>query len=274
LLRIWSWNVNGLDLWDRLHGDVVDIALLQEARRPPAGWPLPIAPDPADEWRTLGWMKGAWSRRTAIVQVTDTYPIRPIPLTTIDRVAPEALPVSRPGTLAAAQVDLGDETITLVSMYGMWERSISGPQIIYADASAHRLISDLAALIPTQRGHSLIAAGDLNILNRYGEHGDPYWKGRYTTVFDRAAAMGLVFVGPQAPNGRQADPRPAELPEGSLDVPTYHTRGQGPLGATRQMDFVFASQAFASRLSVRALNNDPEEWGPSDHCRILIEIQL
>ena len=205
MLRIWSWNVNGLDLWDRLYADGIDIALLQEALRPPAGWPLPIAPDPAGEWRTAGWWDVPhWRRRTAIAQVSDNYPIRPIALTTFDEAEPDSLSVSRPGTLAAANVDVGDETITLVSMYGMWERPISGPSIIYADASAHRLLSDLAALIPTRRGHSLIAAGDLNILNGYGEHGDAYWKARYTTVFDRAAAMGLVFVGPQAPNGRQA----------------------------------------------------------------------
>lgn len=86
--------------------------------------------------------------------------------------------------------------------------------------------------------------------------------------------MGLEFIGPQAPNGRQAKPRPTELPEGSLDVPTYHTLRQGPMGATRQMDFVFASESLATRLSVRALNSDTEEWGLSDHCRIAIELQV
>jgi hypothetical protein len=96
---------------------------------------------------------------------------------------------------------------------------------------------------------------------------------RYATVFDRAEAMGLRFVGPQAPYGRQANPWPAELPEGSRDVPTYHTWRQGPMGATRQLDFVFASHALADRLAVRALNTDLDEWGPSDHCRVLIELQ-
>jgi hypothetical protein len=90
-------------------------------------------------------------------------------------------------------------------------------------------------------------------------------------VFDRAEAMGLRFVGPQAPDGRQADPRPDELPDSSQDVPTYHTAAQGPAGATRQLDFVFCSQALDGRVQVRALNT-PEEWGPSDHCRILIDI--
>ena len=92
-------------------------------------------------------------------------------------------------------------------------------------------------------------------------------------MFDRAEAMGLRFVGPQAPYGRQANPWPAELPEGSRNVPTYHTRQQGSMGATRQLDFVFASHALADRLSVRALNTGPDEWGLSDHCRVAIELQ-
>jgi hypothetical protein len=271
-VRIWSWNINGLNLWDRLDPVEVDIALLQEAPRPPPGWILPTAPDPAGPWRTDGWLEERWSRRTAIIQMSETYPIQRLDLTTFAEASPGALPVSRPGTLAAANVAIGNDTITLVSMYGMWERQVSGPQLIYADGSAHRLLSDLSVLITSRRGHNIIAAGDLNILNCYGEDGDAYWQARYTSVFDRAAAMGLAFVGPQAPNGRQADPRPGELPETSRDVPTYHTRGQGPMGATRQMDFVFASESIASRLSVRALNNDPGEWGPSDHCRIAIEV--
>jgi hypothetical protein len=127
--------------------------------------------------------------------------------------------------------------------------------------------------VPDARSHRVIAAGDLNILYQYGEHGDSYWTARYGTVFDRAEAMGLRFVGPQAPDGRQANPWPAELPEGSLNVPTYHTSKQGPMGATRQLDFVFVSHALADRLTVRALNTDPPEWGPSDHCRVAIELQ-
>lgn len=80
------------------------------------------------------------------------------------------------------------------------------------------------------------------------------------------------MVGPQAPNGRPADPWPDELPADSRNVPTYHTRRQGPAGATRQLDFVFASAAIADRVRVRALN-EIDEWGPSDHCRILIDVK-
>jgi hypothetical protein len=133
------------------------------------------------------------------------------------------------------------------------------------------LLSDVSALVNSPRGHRLVIAGDLNLLHGYGEGGNPYWGGRYATVFDRAEAMGLRMVGPRHPNGRRADPWPAELPIDSLAVPTYHTGRQGPTGATRQLDFVFASAVMADRIEVTALNH-PQEWGPSDHCRLLITV--
>jgi exonuclease III len=268
MLRIWSWNVNGRHLWDRLVASEVDVALLQEAPVPLGPWEGKVVPHPTTGWRTAG---GSQWCRTAVVAVSETTRLEPRPLTSLEERAPGALLVSRFGTLAAADVVVDGERITLVSMYAVWEGHRPGP--IYADASAHRLLSDLSGIVHDARLHRIIAAGDLNILHRYGDNGDSYWAARYATVFDRAEAMGLQFVGPQAPFGRQANPWPAELPEGSLNVPTYHIRQKGPMGATRQLDFVFASHALVDRLSVRALNTDPDEWGPSDHCRVAIELQ-
>jgi hypothetical protein len=85
-------------------------------------------------------------------------------------------------------------------------------------------------------------------------------------VFDRAEALGLRFVGPSFPNGRQADPWPAELPVDSTCVPTFHHSRQTPETATPQLDFAFVSQDLADRVSVRAMNA-VDEWGPSDHYR-------
>jgi hypothetical protein len=45
-----------------------------------------------------------------------------------------------------------------------------------------------------------------------------------------------------------------------------------PTTAERQLDFVFASTDLAGRVHVRALN-EPDEWGPSDHCRVWIELR-
>jgi hypothetical protein len=135
----------------------------------------------------------------------------------------------------------------------------------------HRLISDLSALI-TGPKHKVIVAGDFNIMHGYGEHGSSFWAARYETVFQRMAALGFRFVGPQMPNGRQADPWPDELPKDSKNVPTYHHSRQTPATATRQLDFVFASETIAERVQVRAMNG-VDEWGPSDHCRVVIDVR-
>jgi exonuclease III len=278
--RIWSWNVNGLngpEVWGEIdraaEAGEVDVALLQECRRPPAGWHGQVVPDRDGEWRTAGWTAQLpWDRRTAIVAPAAPT-ARGVTLTgrrTVDvgeDTGGEAIAVSRHGTLTAADLALDDGPITLVSMYAFWEHSIDGRAKIAADASAHRLLSDLSMLITRPTRHRIIATGDLNLLHRHGEDGDTYWGGRYASVFDRAEALGLVLLGPFAPRGRVAVPRPAELPDGARDVPTYHTRAQGPAGAQRQLDFVFASRSLAERIEVRALNG-VDEWGASDHCRV------
>ena len=137
------------------------------------------------------------------------------------------------------------------------------------DASVHRIISDLSLLIGKQEGHRIIAAGDLTVWYGYGSN--EYWRRRSATVFDRMEALGLPLVGPQHPHGRQADPWPSWLPEGSLNVPTYYDVGGSPETATGQLDFVFASRSMAKYTRVRALNT-VDEWGPSDHCRIEISV--
>lgn len=79
-------------------------------------------------------------------------------------------------------------------------------------------------------------------------------------------------MGPQEPAGRSANPWPAELPIDSANVPTYHTRGQTPATATRQLDFVFASAGFSDQVRTCS-QNEPDEWGPIDHCRLEIEVE-
>ena len=46
----------------------------------------------------------------------------------------------------------------------------------------------------------------------------------------------------------------------------------GPATAVNQLDYAFASHGFHEQVSVRAMN-EIEEWGPSDHCRLMIEVQ-
>ena len=58
----------------------------------------------------------------------------------------------------------------------------------------------------------------------------------------------------------------------SVEQPFDHTQ-QKPQTATRQLDFVFASERVADRVSTRAVNA-VEEWGPSDHCRVVIDVDM
>jgi endonuclease/exonuclease/phosphatase family metal-dependent hydrolase len=119
--------------------------------------------------------------------------------------------------------------------------------------------------------HRIIVAGDWNLMFGYGENGDEFWARRYATVFDRMKALGLRFLGPQEPNGRQAEPWPKELPKDSRNVPTFYHSKQKPAAATRQLDYVFLSESIADRVTARALN-EVDAWGPSDHCRVVIDV--
>jgi endonuclease/exonuclease/phosphatase family protein len=268
VIRLVSWNMAGRDLYDDLRGLSADIALLQEAPLPGPDQALEILPFDATWWATAGRARRRW--RTAVLRLSNRVELGPRPTVAIEAATDEAdWVVSQQGTITAADVSVDGRTVfTAVSVYSVWQGVPEG--VIYADGSAHHILSDLSVLMPLPE-HRLIIAGDWNILFGYGEHGDTYYKDRYATVFARAEALGLRFVGPQHPNGRQAEPWPDELPKSSRCVPTFHHNRQTPATATRQLDFVFASRSLEDRVSVRALN-EPDEWGGSDHCRVVIDV--
>ena len=282
MLKIVSWNIghkraSWRALMEMKAEAEAGIALLQETCRPPPDLAKTVEIDPGP-WKT----DVAW--RASVVRLSDCVPVEWLEAKSISDASWGDFAVSRLGSIAAAIVTPPDgQPIVVVSMYGAWERPVEHPGLpktrkpIWADGSVHRIISDLERLLGKVRGSTpgrrVIAAGDLNLLYGYGEHGDPYAKARYATVFDRMEAIGLPFVGPESPEGgRQAEPWPRELPEGSHNVPTYYTIAQKvPQNATRQLDFVFASEEIKDAVQVRALNG-VDEWGPSDHCRIEIEV--
>lgn len=274
MIKLLSWNIAQRDeAWRLLLDTDADIALLQEASAPPDDVAAALDIDPAP-WRTAGaGLNRPW--RVAVVKLSNRVDVQWIEAKSIEDAQRGELAVSRVDTIAAATVTPSSgEPFIVASLYAAWEKhhSLTGRSEIYADGSVHRLISDLSVLIGRQSGHRIIAAGDLNILYGYGEHGNAYWAARYATVFSRMSALGLPFAGPQAPAGRQADPWPNELPRASSNVPTYHTNQQTPATATRQLDFVFASSSLSKCVRVRALN-ESDNWGPSDHCRVEIEVE-
>ena len=257
-----------------------------------------VPPDVAGQVDTgplAHWDSHVWNSRWYEGRTREMYDRWPMVVKLSDRVEVEwfkqvgptgwveqdEIAVSGIGTIAAARVtprDGSTDPFIVVSMYGRWIGSHPNVKTAwpfgYADASVHRIISDLSAFIGHEnpRTHRVLAAGDLNILHGYGDSGDLYWEARYRSVFERMAAIGLEFMGPQIPNGRQAETMGTGEPAESRNVVTYYLPGRNPETASNnQLDYVFASRGFHEEITVRAMNL-AEEWGASDHCRLLIEV--
>ncbi len=280
-VRIVSWNIAKMhEPWRQLLNMDVDVALLQEAGMPPEDVAGKVDTGPAEHWDSHHWnsrwyegrFKNLLERWPKVVKLSDRVEIEWFKqVSPISQVNQDELAVSGIGTIAAARV-LSREVspFIVVSMYARWlspHPSVDSNWII-SDASAHRIISDLSMFIGRENGHRILASGDLNLLYGTAEGRNEYWAQRYATVFDRMETIGLPLVGPRAPHGQQADPWPSELPSDSRNVPTFRSIRNPP---TRQLDFVFASKEMVDNVRVKALNG-PEEWGPSDHCRVLIEV--
>ena len=272
--------------WRQLVEMDADVALLQEAGRYPHDVASKVDTGPREHWDShhwnSEWYEGRWpklfDRWSMVVKLSDRVEVEwfkqvsPISVTAEDEIA-----VSGIGTIAAARIIPRDaEPFIAVSMYGRWiaphPSAKSRWRVGYPDGSAHRIISDLSAFIgSTDPGtHRILAAGDLNLAFGGKDEYEPFAP-RARTVTDRMDALGLEMVGPQHPHGRQADPTPEYLPADTRNVPTYHTTSQTPKTATNQLDWAFASRGFHRDITVRALNR-VDEWGPSDHCRLLIQI--
>ena len=284
--RIVCWNIaKKRNAWDELLQMDADVALLQEASIPHeladrvetgsrAHWDSHV-------WNSCWYKdkgKKLYDRWSMVVKLSDRVEVEWFKqVGPISEPAEDEIAVSGIGTIAAARVLPKDAPpFIAVSMYARWispHPSRNRKGWIYADGSAHRIISDLSAFIgSTDPGtHRILAAGDLNMIYRATDNNPLALPVRDRTVTDRMAALGMEFLGPQYPAGRRAHPTPQGLPCDTENVPTYHTTSQSPATAQNQLDYAFASRGFHKSVSVRALNA-VEEWGPSDHCRLLIEV--
>lgn len=288
--RVVSWNVAKRHApWRELVEMDVDVALLQEAGNYPADVADRVDIGPPESWDSHRWNSDWWKGRfprlfdrwPKIVKLSDRVDVdwfrQVSPIGWVDE---DEIAVSGIGTIAAARVTSARaEPFVAVSMYARWlsphpsTRSKWGTG--YSDGSAHRIISDLSAFIGSTdpATHRILAAGDLNTFYGASDDNRLVLADRDRTVFARMDALGLEFLGPQAPEGgRRAEPTPPGLPADTRNVPTFRAAGQKPEAAANQLDYVFASKGFHESVKARALNT-PDEWGSSDHCRILIEVQ-
>ena len=281
-----SWNIaKRREPWRHLVEMGADVALLQEAGKVPTDVADRVDTGPVDHWDSHVWNSGwyrdrfhkLFDRWPMVVKLSDRVEVEwfkqvsPISITLDDEIA-----VSGIGTIAAGRVipQEGSPFIA-VSMYARWIRphpsTRSRWRVGYPDGSAHRIISDLSAFVGSTdpNTHRILAAGDLNM--SFSPGGNDPFDPREHTVVDRMDVLGFELIGPRYPAGKKADPAPEWLPPDTPNVPTYHTTRQSPATAQNQLDWAFASRGFHQNVTVRALNT-VEDWGPSDHCRLLIKI--
>ena len=279
MIRLVSWNIDKqsepwYELAEMARRGEADVALLQETGSPPDDLNHLLRYE-----NDVFWDRSFYDRWPLVVQLSDRVEVewfrQVAPFSELDD---RDIGVSGIGTIAAARVTprgQPQEAFVAASMYARWMRahpSAGRRPGLSADGSAHRILSDLMAFIdyddPSR--HRILAAGDLNLI--YGSTGrTKTYLQRERTVWDRFEALGLAFLGPQAPNGRPAPSPQPGVADDTRNVPTYHTSAQSPEEANRQLDYAFASRGFHERIGVRAMNGI-DEWGPSDHCRLLIDI--
>ena len=277
MIRLVSWNIGKRERpWRVLnamaHREKVDVALLQEAGSPPGDLSDMI---PADD--DVFWNRHLYDRWPLVVQLSDRVKVENFrQVQPISDLGEGQIGVS--GIAAAKVTPLGrpKKAFVAVSMYARWMMPHPSTGSLWksgaSDVSAHRILSDLSAFIGHENPekHRILAAGDLNMF--YGATGrDLSLPERERTVWDRFKALGLEFLGPRAPNGRQGSTPPPDVPQDTRNVPTHHSPGKSAAEATRQLDYAFASRGFHESVTVRALN-EVDGWGPSDHCRILIKV--
>jgi exonuclease III len=166
----------------------------------------------------------------------------------------QILEVSQPGLIAAADVlgSDGEQLLTVASVYGLnADKTLNG--VRYATSVVHRILSDLTPLLDTYRGkRRTILGGDLNVSPQIAYPDTT----AHEIVIDRLKAFGMIDC-----LGRFNDDF----------VQTHRARK-----STKpwQDDWVFASRHLTdSLLGCEALSND-EIWGLSDHCPVVLSLEL
>ena len=267
MIRLVSWNIaKRTEPWRELAGMArrgeVDVALLQEAGIPPG--------DVGHVFRyedDVLWNRHLYDRWPLVVRLSDRVEVEGFrqvsPISELDE---HDIGVSGIGTLAAARVaPVGrtKEAFVVVSMYARWMKPHPSTHSLWragaSDVSAHRILSDLSTFV----GHEdpskcrILAAGDLNMI--YGATGQTLsLPERQRTVWDRFEALGLEFLGPQSPNGRQAVAPPPDVSPDTRNVPTFYPIGKSAADAVVQLDYAFASRGFHEMVKVHALNEVDE----------------
>jgi len=270
-VRIATWNMDHWkrsaalrkEAWDFLVTQVrPDIALLQET--------VPVDVDDHVVFRSgglldervsppkeRGWGSAVVSfgpRIRAIERAMSPFSREPVPLLR-----------TYPGSVAIAQV-VGDDPLVVVSAYGVIDRG-------YADATVHRILSDLTPLLDEQRAARVIIAGDLNITTQWSAKHKGVLRGRHVeclrrdaNLIDRFSALGLHNV------VERQGPNPLEGCECTLGAECRHVQTQRHEASVFpwQNDYVFVTEdLLAQKPTVEVFDHD-SAWRLSSHCPIVV----
>ena len=270
-MKIVCWNMaHSRKSWDALvRMPDVDVALLQEASRLPHDLCQTIDVDDRlwDDHRLWpGRHDAALGYPSVVAQLSSKVNVRFIATGPMGDAFSRAFYTSEWGTLGAAIVSPidEDESLIVVSMApysNAFTHESGSPSRREPIGSLHRLISDLSRLVGRQS--RVIAAGDWAIHPGWSTYPTPTWNDRealhFQTAFDRMRALGFRKVIPKGRYGNRGN------------VVTFQSMVETPAQAWAQADYVFATENIADRVSACALNS-PDDWGPSDHCRIVIDL--
>ena len=241
-MRIVSWNMQNLrESWrfvvDR-HQEF-DFAFVQEACTP-----TKHVRDYAGHWDIPHerWQVRPKKYKQEVLSISGRWTFDRLDRDTISALGPAGEPLLAPRFRAAAVARNKTEgqEVCLVC-------AISGPKNSLKLANTVTAIRRTLKRARFDPQMQMIVAGDLTT--------DPE---RTPQTFADTEGLGMQHPGPTVPNYIQK------------------SLGERPETAHRHLDHVFVSDEIADRVTATALN-DPDEnsaacWGPSDHCRILIEV--
>ena len=217
MIKVVSWNIFKRPqpwhvLVEMAQRGEADVALLQEAGKPPPDLAPPLRYGTDEFWRHEQYEgRPIYDRWSLVVQLSDRVEVewfRAVP--PISELGEHDIAISGIGTIAAGRVrprgGSADDGFIAVSMYARYIKPHPSTGTAWRvgapDVSAHRILSDISAFIGHEdpSRHRILAAGDLNMI--YGATGRTLaLPDRERAFWDRVAALGLEFLGPQAPDG-------------------------------------------------------------------------
>ncbi len=240
-MKIVSWNMqNKRDSWRFLvdQHQHYDFAFVQEACTP-----TPYVRRQAAEWDIPyeRWQARPNRYKQEVLRISDAWTFFRLDRDTIGSFRPDGSEILVPRFRAAAVVRrAGQPDVCLVCV-------VSGPKRSVRLADTVRAVRRTLAAASLDSQMPMIAAGDLTTNPK-----------RTPQTFTHMAEIGMHHLGPDCPN--------------FISKP----QGETPGTAHRRLNHVFVTEDLVERVSVTALNHPdethPDYWGPSDHCRILIEV--